>query len=106
MKERIEKIDESIAQSETATTEQGQQVAQYDAEAAEIDLISRQAEDIAADMAALKETTYQVHDQIQNDHEKLQHIDETVTEAKENMVEGNKELEIAEKHQKKTCLLL
>ena len=106
LKERIEQIDKSFASPEGGSTEQGQEMTQEDRDAAEIDLISRQAEDIAADMAALKDTTYQVHEQIEKDHVKLQHIDETVTEAKTEMVEGNKELEIAEKHQKKTCLLL
>jgi chromosome segregation ATPase len=106
LKEQINKIDASVAPAGGEDGEQGQQMNQIDAEAEEIELLNRQAEDIAADMAALKDTTLQVHEQIEQDHEKLQHIDETIVEAKENMVEGNKELEIAEKHQKKTCLLL
>ncbi|KAH0786577.1 hypothetical protein GPJ56_009479 [Histomonas meleagridis] len=68
--------------------------------AADREFLQNQLNDIAETAAIINEGTHQVDNQITADHEKVVHIDQTIEEAKQEMIEGNKDLEVAEADQK------
>lgn len=69
----------------------------------ELEFIAQNAREIKNQMQILNDITQQVDAEVQKGHATLVRIDEQVEEAKGEMQSGNKELEKAEEHQKKTC---
>lgn len=67
----------------------------------ELEYLGRQTEEIQQMAKDLNEITHKVDDKITEDHEKVVKIDEHIETAKTEMQEGNKDLEHAEKDQKK-----
>jgi hypothetical protein len=74
-------------------------------EEAHLQFIDQQAGQILDDQKVLKDLTQQVGEIIDRDHEKIVKVEAVTTEALEEMIAGNAELEQAEEHQK-ACLLL
>ena len=95
--EEIHKREAEQKAMENLSEEQLQVMQQSD----ELEYIGRQAEEINKMAKDLNEITHKVDDKITEDHEKVVKIDEHIETAKNEMVEGNKDLDHAEKDQKK-----
>ncbi|EAY12485.1 hypothetical protein TVAG_128990 [Trichomonas vaginalis G3] len=78
-----------------------QQMSELDQETAEINFVDNQVKDILEDEKALNEATELLNTRIQEQHEVVVRVDNTVEEAKTEMEEGNKELNEAQKLQPK-----
>jgi methyl-accepting chemotaxis protein len=70
-----------------------------------LEFLQRQTQEIAESSTVLNKLTHEVFDVIDRDHEKIQHSDVAVEEAKVAMEKGNAQLAEAEDHQKKTCVV-
>jgi chromosome segregation ATPase len=79
---------------------QQSELAQIEADASQLEFLQRETSDILESQRVIHDITAQVGDVIDRDHQKVVHIDETVEEAKQEMVQGNEELAQAEEHQK------
>ncbi|EAY06963.1 hypothetical protein TVAG_100030 [Trichomonas vaginalis G3] len=71
-----------------------------DDEAREVEYINRQSADIVEDMKALDEAASMLKEKIDEQHEVVVRVDNTIEDAHEEMVEGNKSLNVAQEHQK------
>jgi hypothetical protein len=69
----------------------------------DITFLSEQTERILTDMRVLALLTEQVGEAVRKSHITVVRIDGTIADGKDQMIEGNQELEKAEDHQKKTC---
>ena len=67
----------------------------------QLEFTERQVAEIVEDQKALKETTEALKQKIDEQHEVVIKVDNTVEEAKNEMVSGNEDLEIAKKNQPK-----
>lgn len=74
---------------------------QIQQQADDLDYIGRQVDEIKTMQQDLNEITHKVDDKITEDHEKVVNIDNHIEKAKTEMEEGNKDLDHAEKDQKK-----
>jgi hypothetical protein len=68
-----------------------------------MNFIQAQTDDILVSMRVLNDLTRQVGKVIESGHNTILRIDPKVADARTEMIEGNKELEKAERHQEKTC---
>jgi t-SNARE complex subunit (syntaxin) len=68
--------------------------------AAELDYLQRETGQIVQDMQTINEVTHEVDGLITNQHEVLDHIDQTIVEAVDEMKAGNEELDHAQEDQK------
>ena len=93
----IHEKEEQEKQMANLSEEQRQEMQQAD----ELEYVGRQAEEINKMAKDLNEITHKVDDKITEDHEKVVRIDDHIENAKNEMVEGNKDLDHAEKDQKK-----
>ena len=80
-----------------------QELTQEQLDQEELEFVAQNAREIKNQMHELNIITHQVDEEIQRGHATLVRIDEHIEEAKTEMQEGNKDLEKAEDHQKKTC---
>ena len=106
---RITELDEAAAKKAreeflAAPQSNALDQALIDPETEAIEFVNQQSTEILNDMKELKKATYEVHDKIVEQHEIILHVDETVAQAKEEMIQGNAELEIAEKAQKESSV--
>jgi methyl-accepting chemotaxis protein len=99
--EEVQKPKSAAAGLPPDATQEQLQLAQD--QASHLEFLQNQTQSIVEDSKVLNQLTHEVADVIQDSHEKIVKIDQTVAEAKEEMVEGNAELVEAEDHQKKTC---
>lgn len=74
---------------------------QVQQQADDLDYLGRQVDEIKTMQQDLNEITHKVDDKITEDHEKVVNIDNHIEKAKTEMEEGNKDLDHAEKDQKK-----
>jgi hypothetical protein len=65
-----------------------------------LQFLERETGQILESQKVINQLTQQVGEVIDRDHEKVVHIDETIEDAKDDMVTGNEELAAAEEHQK------
>jgi hypothetical protein len=68
-------------------------------------MLSVEIERIVEESRIVNELSHEVRTLIDRDHAKIQHVEAVVSEAKGHMVEGNRELSVAEEHQQKTCVV-
>lgn len=114
-------IEQRLAQAESQSAEEEkhannqsqddyearQRQEQIDRETAEVEQLNRETEQIVQDMKAIDDAANILNEKIQEQHEQIIRIDDTIEDAHEEMVEGNKDLNVAQEHQKKStkCLL-
>ncbi|OHS99157.1 hypothetical protein TRFO_34475 [Tritrichomonas foetus] len=95
---KVREAEEAKKPAQPGMTEEQMQVMQ---QADELEYVGRQVEEIVTMQKDLNELTHKVDDKITEDHEKVVKIDNHIEDAKNEMIEGNKDLEHAEKDQKK-----
>lgn len=68
--------------------------------------LEKGAEEIASDMKGLNDLTNELNTHLDDQHETIGRVENTISDAHKEMTEGNKELETAETHQKETPKIL
>jgi t-SNARE complex subunit (syntaxin) len=74
--------------------------------AADLQMLSREAKNIAQDMQTVNELTHQVDGLITDQHEVMEHVETTIQEAVGEMKAGNEELVTAETDQKSSSKMI
>ena len=107
--EKKDQILEAIDQSERSdmmrkavqfTQDPLQQSLLIDDEQAQLDMVQSASKEIVEQMKVLNASTHKLNEMIQDQHQMVLHVDKTIDEAKDDMIEGNKELSRAEAYQK------
>lgn len=108
----IEKAESILQGASTASNESPNDQADLQAqqqeaqELAEIEVISREASQIVDEMKEVQKLTVELNTKVQEDHDVIVKVDSAISQANEDMKNGNSDLQNAEDHQKKTCLVM
>jgi uncharacterized small protein (DUF1192 family) len=68
-------------------------------------MLTIEIERIVEESRIVNELSHEISTLIERDHKTVQHVDAVVSKAKDDMVKGNRELSVAEEHQRKTCVV-
>jgi hypothetical protein len=100
------RIDETHKPPEEEPPSDGftqQQLEQEQQQREHLDFLAKQTADVLEQEKVLSDVTEAVRDVINQGHITVESVDQIVAEAKEKMVEGNEDLNVAEREQTKRC---